>query len=249
MQYTVDSERFDGDWDSMTQLLLEMGMAVTIAETVVQARLVQQDVRAQVLNEHESISRSAVLAATRSFLQFVASNLYRCYVIWGFRKKIVIMPMLLMLSTLTLARMALTSSCVVMGIVGATAFSGAVNDMPQITYALAAATDLVLTALTGKLESGAIYCIGAIFLVITVSLDSPGIYGIGVGISRQMLNIIPTFTLVYVGLNNPDYSQHSRQVPSTRHASSSSAVVLPSHPCEVLDIKPQLTEGKDGECI
>jgi hypothetical protein len=61
-------------------------------------------------------------------------------------------------------------------------------------------------------------------------------------------NIIPTFTLVYVGLNNTDYSQpkeHVRQVPST----SRLAVVRPYQPCEVLDIKPQSAEEKDGECV
>jgi hypothetical protein len=65
-------------------------------------------------------------------------------------------------------------------------------------------------------------------------------------------NIIPTFTLVYVGLKNTDYSQpkdHIHQVPSTDHASSRSAVVRPCQPCEVLDIKPQFTEEKDGEYV
>jgi hypothetical protein len=65
-------------------------------------------------------------------------------------------------------------------------------------------------------------------------------------------NIIPTFTLVYVGLNKTDYTQpkeHIRQVASTHHASSRSAVVRSCEPCEVLDIKPQLNEEKDGECV
>ncbi|KAJ7882470.1 hypothetical protein B0H13DRAFT_1890896 [Mycena leptocephala] len=99
-----------------------------------------------------------------------------------------------------------------MGIVGATVFDGAAG-MTQITFGLAAATNLVLAALTGKLESGAIYCIGAIFLIITVSLHDSEIYGIGIGITQQLMNVIPTFTLVYVGLKNTDYSCPSAPIP------------------------------------
>jgi hypothetical protein len=34
MQYTVDSQRFDSDWDSMIQLLLEMGVRTINLEVV-----------------------------------------------------------------------------------------------------------------------------------------------------------------------------------------------------------------------
>ncbi|KAJ7933023.1 hypothetical protein B0H13DRAFT_2307302 [Mycena leptocephala] len=241
MQYTVDSERFNGDWNSMMQLSLETGVslllygiyislflltipllsrrrkspgiillmvmscimavlgtaqiAVTIAQTVVQARFVQQDVQApQGLNEDESesISRFSVFAATRKFIVFINKWLYRCYMIWGFRRKVVITPALLMLSTFG------------MGIVGATVFDGAAG-MTQITFGLAAATNLVLTALTGnryniaiglKLESGAIYCIGAIFLIITVSLHDSEIYDIGIGITQQLMVSSDSFRLI-----------------------------------------------------
>jgi hypothetical protein len=106
-------------------------------------------------------------------------------------------------------------------------------------------------------------------LVVTVSLNDPGIYDIGSSIAQQLIvspgifrlgglsslpipqNIIPTFTLVYIGLKNTDYSQSKErilQVPSN-HASSRSVAVPPSQPCEVLDIKPQASEEKDGECV
>ncbi|KAJ7879175.1 hypothetical protein B0H13DRAFT_1892325 [Mycena leptocephala] len=227
MQYTVDSEQFDGDWDLMMQRSWEMGMAVTIALTVSAARFVHQVVRSQVLNEHKTLSKSSVLFLTIG-------------VIFSINKKVVIVPALLMLSAF------------VMGIMGAATFS--INDV-QITLSLAAAANLVLTALTGKpahsagrilwirraashvgldrtlrsrydtaigiiLESGAIYCITAIFLGIASLYDSE-IYSIGLSIAHQLINIIPMFTLVYVGLNNIDYSQskeHIPQVPSN-HAS------------------------------
>ncbi|KAJ7929729.1 hypothetical protein B0H13DRAFT_2538763 [Mycena leptocephala] len=177
-------------------------MAVVIAQAVVAARLVQQVVHSQVLKEHKSQSNVLVLTTIREFGFFINNFvtdslfLYRCYVIWGFQTKIVIVPALLMLSTF------------VMGIVRATALNGAVEDVIQITFGLAAATNLAgsagrilwirraalhvgldrtlcsryTTAIGIILESGAIYCIAAIFLVITVSLHDPEIFNIGIGI-------------------------------------------------------------------
>jgi hypothetical protein len=121
---------------------------------------------------------------------------------------------------------------------------------------------------SSRLESGAIYCITAIVLVITSSLDLE-IYAIELSVVQHgivspisshltsssnlpiLQNIIPTFTLVYVGLNNTDYKpkEHIHQVASTHHASSRSAVVRPCEPREVLDIKPQSTEEKDREGV
>jgi hypothetical protein len=59
------------------------------------------------------------------------------------------------------------------------------------------------------------------------------------------------FTLVYVGLKNTDYSQPKERIPQfpSNHASSRPVAVPPSQPFEVLNIKPQLTEEKDGECV
>ncbi|KAJ7933014.1 hypothetical protein B0H13DRAFT_1856621 [Mycena leptocephala] len=170
-------------------------------------------------------------------------QLYRCYVIWGFQRKIVIVPALLMLSTFIVG--------IAAAVTGPSFIISDLRDL-QIAASLAAATNTVITALTGKLESGAIYCIMAILLDIAVSLYKDEIYYIGVSIGEQMINIIPTFTLVYVGLNNTDYTQpkeHIRQVASTHHASSRSAVVRPCEPREVLDIKPQSTEEKDREGV
>ncbi|KAJ7854773.1 hypothetical protein B0H13DRAFT_1903518 [Mycena leptocephala] len=218
MQYTVDSAQFDGDWDGMMKSYCKWGPL-----------------------SDKWLGFSPALRAEpgdHKRLHFLYKQLYRCYVIWGFHKKIVIVPALLILSTF------------IMGVVAPTVTNSAVNDVKQITLGLAAVTNLVLTALTGEstrtagrilyirraashvgldrtlqnrysaaigiiLESGAIYCITAIFLVITVSVYDSGIHNIGIGVAEQLINIIPTFTLVYVGLNNTDYSQHNHQVLST----------------------------------
>ncbi|KAJ7813170.1 hypothetical protein B0H13DRAFT_2294105 [Mycena leptocephala] len=63
------------------------------------------------------------------------------------------------------------------------------------------------TAIAIILESGAVYCAAPIFLLITLSLENAHLnvqlYSIiGLGIVQQLINIIPTFTLVYIGLKN-----------------------------------------------
>ncbi|KAF7333857.1 hypothetical protein MVEN_02342700 [Mycena venus] len=142
--------------------------------------------------------------------------MYRCYVIWGCRRNILIPPALLMLATL-LASMLASST---------TSITNA-----QIPFGLAAATNIVLTALTAGrilwiqrqsshvgrgntyrshynraigiiLESSAIYCIAALFLLVAASQNNMEIFSIGFSIEQQLLTIIPTFTLVYVGLKD-----------------------------------------------
>ncbi|KAJ7775858.1 hypothetical protein B0H14DRAFT_3588132 [Mycena olivaceomarginata] len=206
-------------------------MAVDVAIAVAAARLLQQLVHSEVVNEQGLIilplfeltlpALETGQAVTFTINKFHFRWLYRCYVIWG-HKKAIILPALLMLSTFV----------AVVGIVAC------VNDVTdtRIPLILGAATNLVLTALTvlsgrpaGRIfwirraashvalgstfrsrynraiglivESGAVYCIVAMFLVISSSLNRE-IFSIGVGIGQQLMNIIPTFTLVYVGRNN-----------------------------------------------
>ncbi|KAJ7854769.1 hypothetical protein B0H13DRAFT_2358338 [Mycena leptocephala] len=183
-------------------------MAVTIAQTVVEAHFVQRVVHAQVLNELESLR---VLQIMRNVI-FAINNcitdsffLYRCYVIWGFNKKILTVPALLTLFTLAVG--------IGVGIVeSATGRFISISDL-QITLSLAAATNLPPSAgrilwiqraasrvgldrtLRSRynmaigiiLESGAIYCITAIFLVITVSLYDEEIFVVGLSIAQQMI--------------------------------------------------------------
>jgi hypothetical protein len=35
MQYTVDSEQFDGDWDAMVEILLQMGVSTINLKAIV----------------------------------------------------------------------------------------------------------------------------------------------------------------------------------------------------------------------
>jgi len=148
-----------------------------------------------------------------------------------------------------------------------------------IMYGLAAVTNVALTALTAGrilwmrrdashipvdktlrprynmairliLESGVIYCIAAVFLLITSlgaakitsAAETSGV--IGVGFTQPLLNIIPTFTLVYVGRNAADTPEDRNFASSTR---------IPRRlvgrqtfgPAEVMEIGPQ---GEEQEC-
>ncbi|KAF8176147.1 hypothetical protein K438DRAFT_80113 [Mycena galopus ATCC 62051] len=193
-------------------------LALDVAVTASAARLVQQVVHSGIPPAERDPMRLAVLEEAQ-ILMFGINNfitdsifLYRCYVIWGSQRKSIILPALLMISTL-------------MSVI----FKVAINRR-ILSYILGAATNLVLTASTAGrimwiqraashvaldrsirgrytratviiLESGAIYCAMAIFLAISGSLNDE-ILNFGFGIGQQLLNIIPTCTLVYIGRNH-----------------------------------------------
>ncbi|KAJ7888617.1 hypothetical protein B0H14DRAFT_2693150 [Mycena olivaceomarginata] len=110
---------------------------VTVVETAVTTRLVQQLVHEQVLNRphyvkslltSENVLLAINLVITDSFF------MYRCYLIWGCRRNILILPVLLMLATL------------LAGILGSPTSS--ITNAQLGPLGLAAATNLVLTSLT-----------------------------------------------------------------------------------------------------
>ncbi|KAF7333368.1 hypothetical protein MVEN_02352400 [Mycena venus] len=215
-------------------------ISITFARTVVTVRFVQQLVHAQVLNVPplaetlltiENVLLSINILVTDSFF------IYRCYVIWGCKRKILITPAILILTTLVLSILGSPTGNTERGI----------PIFRNIAGGLTVAMNVVLTALTAGrimwmrreslrvgldnasysrytraigliLESGAIYCVVIIFLFTTVSLNDDGkIFYIGFGIARQVLNIIPTFSLVYVGLND---TADGRPTESNRKALS-----------------------------
>ncbi|KAF7358557.1 hypothetical protein MVEN_00907200 [Mycena venus] len=253
-------------------------MAIDLALTVETARLHQEIVHTQVSNEHglrmqplwPTLLRGLDMAQNFMFLMnnFITDLffLYRCYVIWGFSKKPIILPVLLMSSTL------------VMGILWC-APRTSVRDL-RVPYILGAATNLVLTALTAGrilwirreashvtldntfrsrynraigiiLESGAIYCLSIIFVVIGASLNDE-IFVIGFGTGQQLINIIPTFTLVYIGLGKNEDNSLIENVSSDHGKPTQKAVHLEqpnghSNIPPVLYITKEETEDKGVE--
>ncbi|KAJ7206136.1 hypothetical protein B0H12DRAFT_450035 [Mycena haematopus] len=194
--------------------------------------------------------------------------LYRCCVIWGYRWKILILPGLLMFSTFVVSIWGVTGPNIMIR-------------KPQIVYCLMVATNLVITALTAGrllwirgttscvdvenmfparcnraihivLESGAIYCIAITSVFITVFLKAPEVYTIEIGFVTQLMNIIPPFTLVYVGLNDSVHKSHldnNSNISPPRETASRFAAVLPGQSTRVLDIKPQGTDNRSGEYV
>ncbi|KAJ7348013.1 hypothetical protein DFH08DRAFT_808781 [Mycena albidolilacea] len=177
-------------------------VGVNIAETVALARFVQQIVHVQVLNPPKSMTtvmvvESGLLSINKYF--YTAFQLYRCFVIWGFQKKILVLPALLMLSTFG---QALRKSC---GdyIGGNTQNSVCTNcicpgaaSVGRILWIRRAALHVGLDSSVRSqynkaigiiLESGALYCIATIFLAIAVVFQDD-IYHIGISVSQEMLN-------------------------------------------------------------
>ncbi|KAJ7248858.1 hypothetical protein B0H12DRAFT_711907 [Mycena haematopus] len=228
-------------------------VATIVAAAAVDARFVQQIVSAEVVNQPAILSTlGRVVSVIFAIDTLIADSLflYRCYVIWRFEWKVTILPAALMIPTFIVA--------ILWG-----APVTPITDV-RIAYILGAATNLILTASTAGrilwihrvasragldnpmrrrvrmaigivLESGAIYCIAAVFLAITASQyqtgDSLTIHYVMIGIAGQMLNIIPTFTLVYVGLKNT-VDEISVPLESQRTVSSNRV----------------LNEGSGGEC-
>ncbi|KAJ6510921.1 hypothetical protein C8R45DRAFT_1089051 [Mycena sanguinolenta] len=207
-------------------------IAVVFAQTVLAARFVQELVHEDVPSK-ESVDLLADAAHLLLAINVAVTDIffmYRCYVVWGFQRKVLIPPALLMLATLA-AAIAVSLS----------------HNIPAVVIpcGLAAALNIVLTTLTtGRilwisrqsayvglaqtyhsrysrairiiLESGAIYCVAVVFLLIAASQDNFEAVSIGYAIGQQAVNIIPTFTLVYVGLQDTDdkpqtgdYQKHS----------------------------------------
>ncbi|KAJ6566295.1 hypothetical protein B0H19DRAFT_1373939 [Mycena capillaripes] len=220
-------------------------MAINIALAVLTARTTQQIVHeqvAQLLNElryQETLAEALVITSLTN--NFLTDSLFVEFPYFAVDARGFIRH----------------TSCTV-----ATGFLSVVSVSFQdatITYGLAAATNVVLTALTAgrilwmrrdashipvdktlrprynmairlTLESGVIYCIAAIVLLIT-SLGAAKIGSaaetssvIGGGFFQSLLNIIPTFTLVYVGriaADTPEdrnFSASSTRIPRRMHS-------------------------------
>ncbi|KAF7333369.1 hypothetical protein MVEN_02352500 [Mycena venus] len=211
-------------------------LGVSVAITVTTARFFQQVIRGQILNEPNFLHPLVTIQNFTFVINvFVTDSflLYRCYVIWAFQKKVLILPVLLMVSTF---------------VTGIVAFNG-VADL-RIPYGLGAATNLVLTASTAGrimwirraaslvglddtlrdryslairiiLESGAIYAIGTTAMMVIATFNILRVYDIGIGVAGQLMNIIPTFTLMYVGLNNTVECHPTQSPPGTSYIQDS----------------------------
>ncbi|KAJ7630284.1 hypothetical protein FB45DRAFT_1058315 [Roridomyces roridus] len=204
-----------------TWVMLVFGTArlvLQIGQLVISARLLQKVVTDPIGSKklvgslETLVFVETVVSVVNNFFTDLVL-LFRCYTIWGFRKKIVAGPAVLVLATLivSMSLVIKSQSSVLPGI---------------MIFICAAITNLVLAALTaGRLwstqrkttslgddfprritraleivvESAAIYCITATILAVTVGSGNRSeviIYQITGAISSQIVNLVPTLALV-----------------------------------------------------
>ncbi|KAF7340765.1 hypothetical protein MSAN_02105100 [Mycena sanguinolenta] len=208
-------------WSCVIAAIATVRIAVYISKAIESARIVEELVSMQVSNPTLFITLGTAQLVLTAVNNLAADSLYlyRCYVIWGHRWKILILPALFMFATIAV------------GVAALCAKTSLIGTKPQFMYGLVVVTNLVLTSLTAGrllwirrttssvdvtnkfrsrcnraiglvLESGAIYCAAVTLLLVTASFKDPEVYAIEVGFGSQLMNIIPTFTLVYVGLDD-----------------------------------------------
>ncbi|KAJ7666782.1 hypothetical protein DFH06DRAFT_1126839 [Mycena polygramma] len=242
MQYNVDTEEFNSAWDRMTEVLSQ-------TEPLPSGRL--HSLSPKPAGNENSNGRKLPYGCFRDYadgplyrndrdkgsigpkycswaarIQDGDKYLYRCYVIWGHQRKVAILPVLFMLSTLAVGiwmwtqledteEVDNTHIQVMLGLAALTNIVLTGLTIGRILWVRRAATHLGLektirvrynTAAAIILEFGAIYCGVAVFLFVTASLNDERIFNIGTGVAVELLNIIPTFTLVYIGLQSAVYS-------------------------------------------
>ncbi|KAJ7083529.1 hypothetical protein C8R44DRAFT_822308 [Mycena epipterygia] len=248
------------------------GIVPRVIQTALSVRLLQEclENHANYTSELWHTYNSLVAAENIIFgiNNFVTETLllYRCYVIWGSQKKVIILPGILVLGTLITGFLAIAANH---------ASSSLANFDLRTPYIMSTVANLVLVGLTAGriwwirretlyfgldekfrkryntaiiilIESGAIYCMCGILIVFISSFDEmPIIFGgIVFGFAKQGLNIIPILIVVRVSLghNIQDTIRNRIENPTGRQAPISLQPHQPSEPREVLHIKPMERE-------
>ncbi|KAJ7206402.1 hypothetical protein GGX14DRAFT_543824 [Mycena pura] len=222
------------------------------------------------------INKLIVFSLVTDLLFVEPLQLYRCYKIWGSQKVVILLPATLILSIVVIAFVNIVRVDILL-------FR---NSYARAIFAMCAVTNLVLVVLTAGriwwiqrgvavhvyvddvsrnryrkpialvLESGALYCIWAILLVVLFGDDSgtSAWFNIISSTASQMVNIVPTLIVVRVGLGHnvqdsiPNPSQYSLQ---SKHNHSRQVQVEPSNSkCAVINmgpVDPQSSDGKDKD--
>ncbi|KAJ7366080.1 hypothetical protein DFH08DRAFT_833454 [Mycena albidolilacea] len=229
---------------SSTMFLLgTSGMLFTVVQMTVSLALFEAQIECDAA-DLERLERSIRLynnLAAASMFRVVVNNLltdvllsYRCYIIWGSRRIVLIVPGILILAT-----------CVVgsLGTVSRYFFDKLPFSDLKAPFALAGATNLILMCLTaGRIwymsrearnrcalrkryhaviamivESGALYWSVILLEIVSRSLVSQSYFaeifqGICDGLLDHMINIIPTLIFVRVGMGYGEWHQKSAPI-------------------------------------
>ncbi|KAJ6468249.1 hypothetical protein C8R45DRAFT_1018041 [Mycena sanguinolenta] len=215
-------------------------ISMTIDITFLNVIIVGETVDTEGLFRYNDILRIAyyIRLATNNLLADLLF-LYRCYVIWGSRRSVIILPGIFIVATCLLAYFTLGSdhSLRLSG-------HGPIVDL-RVPYIVGGATNVLLMCLTagriwyksreahslyGKairkhyntvismiLKSGALYCLVLLLEIFSLSLasDSEAVavfQGVCDGLVEQMINIIPTLIFVRVGMGYCQWNQQSLPV-------------------------------------
>ncbi|KAJ6529408.1 hypothetical protein DFH09DRAFT_1185069 [Mycena vulgaris] len=212
-------------------LLGTCGTVSGIVSTAISMRMVYLLVQgssaesARLLYLYQSLALTQDIVLAINNLLTDSLLLYRCYVIWGSRKRILLVPGILILATMILG--------FISGLGYYRLISLAVDIDPRVPFTMATTTNILLMCLTAGriwyiglqaqtvtgqrfrqqydtavaiiLESGLLYCLCAIIYVISASLNSGSasamiFNGVAWGLFQLGVNIVPTLILVRVGL-------------------------------------------------
>ncbi|KAF7330662.1 hypothetical protein MSAN_02451500 [Mycena sanguinolenta] len=164
--------------------------------------------------------------------------LYRCYVIWGSRKIILVLPAMMILATVV-------GGCVTgLGYYGIVKLNIPID--PRVPFILGGSTNILMMCLTAGriwyirrevrslstlkplqqryntvvaiiLESGILYCLCVIIYVISISINESTWFGtvfngVAWGLVQLGVNIVPTLILVRVGMGRS--TENSTTMPT-----------------------------------
>ncbi|KAJ7744095.1 hypothetical protein B0H16DRAFT_1560178 [Mycena metata] len=204
-----------------------------------------------------------VFAFNKSFVSALACALYRCYTIWGCRWRIVLVPVILVTSTLVIGLMTLTGlypnlklqyiyiSSIIANLCLMFLTAGRIWWIRRASRTLQGTVSNTLRhrydrAIEMILESGIIYCVFSIGLMIT---DPKGFDGslpalVLISIGNQLINIAPMLIVLRVGRTHGPNAGESREPDAVIQQKRLRWPTQPLEPSslEVLHIKPSEDE-------
>ncbi|KAF7375326.1 hypothetical protein MSAN_00419500 [Mycena sanguinolenta] len=223
-------------------LLATSGLIISIISMTIDIAFLKVIILSETVDT-DSLFRANDILRIAYYIRLATNNLltdllflYRCYVIWGSRRTVIIIPGISIVATCLLAYFTLgfDHSLLLSG-------QGPILDL-RAPYVVGGATNVLLMCLTagriwyksrearslyGKavrrhyntvismiLESGALYCLMILLEIFSLSLSSDSeavavFQGVCDGLVEQMINIIPTLIFVRVGMGYCQWNQHS----------------------------------------
>ncbi|KAJ7085329.1 hypothetical protein C8R43DRAFT_1051517 [Mycena crocata] len=202
-------------------VVISTGIAIHMVSLLVQG---SSDTSSHLLHLYQTIALTQDIILATNNLMTDLLFLYRCYVIWGSRKRILVVPSVLILAT------------VVVALICGLGYYGLINvDFyidPRVPFSMGATNILLMSLTAGRiwyirregqvvtgqrfrkryntavaiiLESGLLYCICVIIYVVSVSLNHGSTFatifnGVSWGMVQLGVNIVPTLILVRVGM-------------------------------------------------